>query len=164
MPLRKRTTPGRKRTFRRRVLRRPTNVHHVMRHTFSQHIPHVYPHSMFYQQPSAPLPKDSITIHNYQPNAHAHNLPVVPHTLPPQVNTPVAQPSVQSPAMSPRNLFSRTSSVSSMVSTHTDIDAMNNAALKHYARTHNINLHGNRRKSAIKRIIREHITIRVICR
>ena len=55
-------------------------MHLVIRHTFSQHMPHVYPHSMF-QQPSVPIGKDSITIHNYQPHAATHNLPVIPHNF-----------------------------------------------------------------------------------
>ena len=141
MPRRKHT-PIRKRTVRRHAMRRPNYVHHVMRHSFSSKTPHVYPHPMFYPHASAPLPKDSITIHNYQPHPAVHNHPPAPHVLPPQASTPAAHPSMPAPAsptLSPRNLFKRKSSAGSMSSTSTDFYQMKNAELKHYARTHNIN-------------------------
>ena len=67
----------------------------------------------------------------------ATHVGAVPHTPAPATPAP-------SPKLPQGNLFSP------------DFDHMKAVELRRYANEHNINLHGNKRKSAIKRIIREH--------
>ena len=73
-----------------------------------------------------------------------HTPAPAPHAPMPVLHEPAQNINPASPTLSPRNLFSP------------DFDDMKAAELRQYAVEQNINLHRNKKQSALKRIIREH--------